>query len=175
MTSGRPAHRLVGCKSHPPSSASGKASDRGQGVCGCPRSRAAPSPAPFIRPATHRRPHSKTCRTTRATAQYCIECETPHIQRRGFFEAEELTPSNWADALLARRAAFIEDWRSCDAAEAREALAAVWVTRSADERIRLLGAVQTSLSKDDLASQEPPKKDRAPRVRARDFHTAILV
>lgn len=100
-----------------------------------------------------------------ATAQYWIERVTPHIQRRSYFDAEELTPSNWADAPLARRAAFIEDWRTPDAAGAREALAAVWATRNADERLRLLGAMQSSLSKDDLAFLEPLKKDRAPRVR----------
>jgi len=101
-----------------------------------------------------------------ATARYWVDREAPEVQRRGYFDAEELTASTWAEAPLARRAAFLEAWRERDAAGAREALAAVWATRSADERLRLLGAMRSSLSNDDLAFLEPLKKDRAPRVRA---------
>ena len=132
-------------------------------ACALERSRLRPHPFDLPRIEGFIRKHAERLG---ATAQYWIERETPQVQRRGYFDAEELTPSNWADAPLARRAAFIEDWRTRDAAGAREALAAVWATRSADERLRLLGAMQSSLSKDDLTFLEPLKKDRAPRVRA---------
>jgi hypothetical protein len=101
-----------------------------------------------------------------ATALYWVQRETPEAQRRSYFDAEELNASNWAEASLARRVAFLESWRSRDAADARQGLELVWASRSADERLRMLGVMQTGLSEDDLAFLEPLKKDRAPRVRA---------
>jgi hypothetical protein len=132
-------------------------------ACALDRRRLRPHPFDLPRMESFLRKHAERLG---AAAQYWVERETPEIQRRGYFDADELTPANWAEAPLARRAAFLEGWRARDAAGAREALASVWASRSADERLRLLGAMQASLSIDDMAFLEPLKKDRAPRVRA---------
>lgn len=132
-------------------------------ACALERCRLRPHPFDLPRVESFVRKHAERLG---ATARYWIERETPEVQRRGYFDAEELTPTNWADAPLARRAAFLESWRTRDATGAREALAAVWASRSADERLRLLGAMQSALSQEDVAFLEPLKKDRAPRIRA---------
>jgi len=132
-------------------------------ACALERCRLRPHPFDLPRMESFVRKHAERLGST---ALYWIERETPEVQRRSYFDAEELTESNWAEATLARRAAFLESWRARDAAGAREALAAVWANRSADERLRLLGAMQAALSEDDAAFLEPLKKDRAPRVRA---------
>lgn len=132
-------------------------------ACALERSRLRPHPFDLPRIEGFIRKHAERLG---ATARYWVNREIPEIQRRGYFDAEELTASNWAETSLARRAAYLEAWRMRDATGAREALAAVWATQSADERLRLLGVMRTSLSNDDLAFIEPLKKDRAPRVRA---------
>lgn len=132
-------------------------------ACALERCRLRPHPFDLPRVESFVRKHAERLG---ATARYWIERGTPEVQRRGYFDAEELTPANWVDASLARRAAFLESWRTRDAVGAREALAAVWASRSADERLRLLGTMQSALSQDDVAFLEPLKKDRAPRVRA---------
>jgi hypothetical protein len=132
-------------------------------ACALERRRLRPHPFDLPRIESFIRKHAERLGTT---ARYWIDRETPEVQRRGYFDAEELTASTWAEASLARRAAYLEAWRMREATGAREALAAVWATQSADERLRLLGAMRTSLSNDDLAFLGPLKKDRAPRVRA---------
>ncbi len=86
-------------------------------------------------------------------------------QRRGWFDADALDDSNWAQATPAVRQAYIARRRREDAGAARALVEAVWAAENADIRVRLLGALREGLGGDDVVFLRGLDKDRAPRVR----------
>src|SRR5207244_4874885 len=74
--------------------------------------------------------------------------------------------SNWMQAALSRRVAYLEAWRRDDANAARALVESTWAQEEADARFRLLQVFQTALSMSDQPFLSTLEKDRAPRVRA---------
>ena len=99
-------------------------------------------------------------------AQFWAQRDTKMESRKGYFDDEGLSAENWTEAPIGARAVFLEQLRKENPDEAREVLANVWATETADARVRLIGAMQTGLSEPDRAFAEAAVKDRAPRVRA---------
>jgi Family of unknown function (DUF5691) len=100
------------------------------------------------------------------TAQHWTDRQKPEAETRSYFDPESLDESNWAQARLSRRVAFLEQRRREDANTARALLESTWVSEEADARFRLLQALQTNLSQPDQRFLGTLEKDRAPRVRA---------
>ena len=83
-----------------------------------------------------------------------------------YFDPEVLDQSNWAQATVSRRVAYLEHRRRDDPEAARALLEATWSKEDADARFRLLQTLQTGLSNSDQTFLSTMEKDRAPRVRA---------
>jgi hypothetical protein len=100
------------------------------------------------------------------TAQHWADRQKPEAGTRSYFDPELLDESNWAQARLSRRVAFLEQRRREDADAARALLESTWPNEEADARFRLLQALQIRLTALDQAFLSTLEKDRAPRVRA---------
>lgn len=82
---------------------------------------------------------------------------------------------DWEHGSSVERAAFLQKLRHENPAKARELLESVWATEPADQRERLLGALETGLSPDDGPFIEQATGDKSKRVaaQANDLLTAI--
>jgi len=101
------------------------------------------------------------------TAQHWADRQKPEAQTQSYFDPEKIDESNWTQAAVSRRAAFLEQRRRDDADAARALVESTWAQEDAEARFRLLQALQTGLSNADQPFLSPlEKKDRAPRVRA---------
>ena len=99
------------------------------------------------------------------TSQHWADRQKPEAQTQSYFDAELLDETNWAQARLSRRVAYLEQRRSDHPDAARAMLASSWAQEDADARFRLLQTLQTRLSKADEPFLRTLEKDRAPRVR----------
>jgi Family of unknown function (DUF5691) len=100
------------------------------------------------------------------TAQHWADRQKPEAETRSYFDPELLDGSNWMQARLSRRVAFLEQHRRGDANAARALLESAWSNEEADARFRLLQTLQTHLSASDQRFLSTLEKDRAPRVRS---------
>lgn len=100
------------------------------------------------------------------TAQHWADREKSDAATQSYFDPELLDESNWTQATLSRRVAFLEQRRRDDADAARALIEAIWAQEEAEARFRLLQAFQTGLSTADQPFLNTLEKDRAPRVRA---------
>ncbi len=100
------------------------------------------------------------------TAQHWADRQKADAGTQSYFDPELLDESNWTQATLSRRAAYLEQRRRDDADAARALVEATWAQEEADARFRLLQAFQTGLSGADQPFLSTLEKDRAPRVRA---------
>jgi len=101
-----------------------------------------------------------------STAQHWADRQKPEAETQSYFDPELLDESNWAQATLSRRVAYVEQRRRDDADAARALLESTWAQEEADARFRLLQALQTGLGTADQPFLNTLEKDRAPRVRA---------
>ena len=99
------------------------------------------------------------------TAQNWADRQKPDAGTQSYFDPELLDESNWTQATLSRRAAYVEQRRRDDSEAARALIESTWAQEDADARLRLLQALQTSLSLADQPFLSSLEKDRAPRVR----------
>jgi len=99
-------------------------------------------------------------------AHHWADRQKPEAETLSYFDPELLDESNWAQARLSRRVAFLEQRRREDADAARALLESTWPNEEAEARFRLLQALQTRLSGPDQPFLNTLEKDRAPRVRA---------
>jgi hypothetical protein len=99
-------------------------------------------------------------------AQHWADRQKPDAGTQSYFDPELLDESNWAQATLSRRAAYLEQRRRDDADAARALVESTWAQEDADARFRLLQVFQTGLSMADQPFLSTLEKDRAPRVRA---------
>lgn len=79
--------------------------------------------------------------------------------------AQVLDATNWAHATTAMKAQFIAELRAEDAGAARELVEAQLPLEKAPVRVRLIDALATGLSSDDLPLLEALANDRAPTVK----------
>lgn len=100
------------------------------------------------------------------TAQHWADRQKSDAETQSYFDPELLDESNWAQATLSRRVAYLEQRRQDGADAARTLLESTWGQESADARFRLLQTLQTGLSTADQPFLSTLEKDRAPRVRA---------
>lgn len=100
------------------------------------------------------------------TAQHWADREKSDAGTQSYFDPKLLDESNWTQATLSRRVAFLEQRRRADAVAARVLVEATWAQEEAEARFRLLQAFQTELSTADQPFLNTLEKDRAPRVRA---------
>ena len=100
-----------------------------------------------------------------STAQHWADRQKPEAETRSYFDPDLLDQSNWAQARLSRRVAFLEQRRREDADAARALLQSTWPNEEAEARFRLLQVLQTRLSAADQGFLSTLEKDRAPRVR----------
>ena len=100
------------------------------------------------------------------TAQHWVDRQKPDAGTQSHFDPELLDESNWAQATLSRRVAYLEQRRREDADAARVLVESTWAHEDADARFRLLQVFQTRLSTADQSFLSTLEKDRAPRVRA---------
>lgn len=100
------------------------------------------------------------------TAQHWADRQKPDAGIQSYFDPELLDESNWTQATLSRRAAYLEQRRRDDADAARALVEAIWAQEEAEARFRVLQAFQTGLSMADQPFLSTLEKDRAPRVRA---------
>jgi hypothetical protein len=100
------------------------------------------------------------------TAQHWADRQKPDAGTQSYFDPELLDESNWAQASLSRRAAFLEQRRRDGADAARALVESTWAHEDADARFRLLQVFQTGLTIADQPFLSTLEKDRAPRVRA---------
>jgi uncharacterized protein DUF5691 len=100
------------------------------------------------------------------TAQHWADRQKADAGTQSYFDPELLDESNWAQASLSRRAAYLEQRRREDADAARALVESTWAQEDADARFRLLQVFQTGLSTADQPFLSTLEKDRAPRVRA---------
>jgi hypothetical protein len=100
------------------------------------------------------------------TAQHWADGQKPEAETQSYFDPELLDESNWAQAALSRRVAYLEQRRQDDADAARALVESTWAQEDADARFRLLQVLQTSLSMANQPFLSTLEKDRAPRVRA---------
>lgn len=100
------------------------------------------------------------------TAQHWADRQKPEAETRSYFDPEQLDESNWSQASLSRRVAFLEERRRVDADASRTLVESSWAQEEADARFRLLQVFQTRLSLSDQPFLNTLEKDRAPRVRA---------
>jgi hypothetical protein len=101
-----------------------------------------------------------------AAQQWAAQQTDSPAEPRGYFDGDDLDETNWTKSTPARRARFIADLRRKDAAAARALVEPVFAQESADDRVRLLTALETGLSPADQPFFESLAKDRAPRVRS---------
>ena len=99
------------------------------------------------------------------TAQHWAERQKSDAAAQSFFDPEQMDDSNWAQASVSRRVAYLEQRRRDDADAARLLLESTWPQEEADARFRLLQVFQTHLSMADQPFLSSLEKDRAPRVR----------
>ena len=100
-----------------------------------------------------------------STTQQWADSQKPEAQTQGYFDPELLDESNWEQARLSRRVAYLEQRRRDDAEAARALLESTWAQEDADARFRLLQALQLRLNKADQPFLSALENDRAPRVR----------
>jgi hypothetical protein len=100
------------------------------------------------------------------TAQHWADRQKPEAETRSYFDPPLLEESNWMQATLSRRVAYLEERRRDDADAARSLVESSWAQEEADARFRLLQVFQTRLSMSDQPFLSTLEKDRAPRVRA---------
>ena len=100
------------------------------------------------------------------TAQHWADRQKPDAGTQSYFDPELLDESNWAQATLSRRAAYLEQRRRDDADAARVLVESTWAQEDADARYCLLQVFQTGLGMADQPFLSTLEKDRAPRVRA---------
>jgi hypothetical protein len=100
------------------------------------------------------------------TAQHWANRQKPEAETRSYFDPELLDESNWMQATLSRRMAYLEERRRDDADAARALVESTWAQEEADARFRLLQVFETRLSISDQLFLNTLEKDRAPRVRA---------
>jgi hypothetical protein len=99
------------------------------------------------------------------TAQHWAGRQRTDAAAQSYFDPELLDESNWTQATLSRRAAYLEQRRRDDVDAARALVESTWAQEDADARFRLLRAFQTGLSIADQPFLSSLEKDRAPRVR----------
>ena len=99
-------------------------------------------------------------------AQHWADRQKPEAETQSYFDPELLDESNWMQAALSRRVAYLETRRRDDANAARALVESTWAQEEADARFRLLQVFQTGLSRSDQPFLSTLEKDRAPRVRA---------
>jgi len=99
------------------------------------------------------------------TAQHWAARQKSETGPRSYFDAELVDESNWSQAAVSRRVAFLEQRRRDDVDAARALVESTWVQEDADVRFRLLQVFQTNLSMADEPFLASLEKDRAPRVR----------
>jgi hypothetical protein len=100
------------------------------------------------------------------TAQHWADRQKPDAGTQSYFDPELLDESNWAQATLSRRAAYLEQRRRDDTDAARALVESTWAQQDADARYRMLQVFQTGLTMADQPFLSALEKDRAPRVRA---------
>ena len=100
------------------------------------------------------------------TAQHWADRQKADAGTQSYFDPELLDETNWTQAPLSRRAAYLEQRRRDDADDARALVESTWAQEEAEARFRLLQAFQTNLSMADQPFLSTLEKDRAPRVRA---------
>lgn len=100
------------------------------------------------------------------TAQHWADRQKPDAATHSYFDPELLDESNWSQATLSRRVAYLEERRRNDADAARALLESTWAQEEAEARFRLLQVFQTGLNMADQPFLSSLEKDRAPRVRA---------
>jgi hypothetical protein len=100
------------------------------------------------------------------TVQHWVARQKPDAAKRSYFDPELLDGSNWGQARLSRRVAYLEKLRQEDVDAARSLVESTWAQEEADARFRLLQVFQTGLSIADEPFLSSLEKDRAPRVRA---------
>jgi Family of unknown function (DUF5691) len=100
------------------------------------------------------------------TAQQWVGRQRTDAPTQSYFDPERLDESNWTQAALSRRAAYLEQRRQEDPDAARGLVESNWAQEEADARFRLLHAFQTRLGMADEPFLSSLEKDRAPRVRA---------
>jgi len=100
-----------------------------------------------------------------STAQHWADRQKPEAETQSYFDPELVDDSNWAQAALSRRVAYLEQRRRDGADGARALLESTWTQETADARFRLLDVFETGLSMTDQAFLSTLEKDRAPRVR----------
>ena len=100
------------------------------------------------------------------SAQHWAHRQKPDAETRSHFDRELLDESNWTQATLSRRVAYLEQRRQDDADAARALAESTWGQEDADARFRLLQVFQTCLSIADQPFLSSLEKDRAPRVRS---------
>lgn len=99
------------------------------------------------------------------TAQHWADRQKPESETQSYFDPQELDESNWAQATVSRRVAYLEQRRRDDPDAARALVESTWAQEEADARFRLLQVLQTRLSTSDQPFLSTLEKDRAPRVR----------
>jgi hypothetical protein len=99
------------------------------------------------------------------TAQHWVARLKPEASTPGYFDPELVNESNWPQAALSRRVAYLEQRRREDADAARALVESRWAEEDADARFRLLQVFQTGLSMADEPFLTSLAKDRGPRVR----------
>jgi Family of unknown function (DUF5691) len=100
------------------------------------------------------------------TAQHWANRQKPEAEAQNYYDPELLDESNWGQATISRRVAYLEQRRREGADAALALLESTWAQEAADARFRLLQALQTGLSVADQPFLSTLEKDRAPRVRA---------
>src|SRR5262249_35766420 len=101
-----------------------------------------------------------------STAQHWANRQKPESGTQSYFDPELLDESNWTQATISRRVAYLEQRRRDDAHAARALVESSWPQEEAEARFRLLQVFQTGLSMADQPFLNTLEKDRAPRVRA---------
>jgi hypothetical protein len=99
------------------------------------------------------------------TGQHWADRQKPDAGTQSYFDPELLDESNWAQATLSRRVAYLEQRRRHGADAARALVESTWAEENADARFRLLQVFHTGLSMADQPFLSSLEKDRAPRVR----------
>lgn len=99
------------------------------------------------------------------TAQQWAQRSGADTESVTFYNDDPLDDATWTRAPTRRRVLYVAERRRQDAGAARALLQAVWAQESAEARFRLLQAMQTELTAQDIPFLESLDKDRAPRVR----------
>src|SRR5215467_13517400 len=94
-----------------------------------------------------------------ATAQHWADKQKPEAETQSYFDPELLDASNWAQARLSQRVAYLEQQRQEDADAARALVESTWAKEDADVRFRLLQVLQIRLSMADQPFLSTLEKD----------------